>query len=216
MLAALATTALFAADGAYRWYRHASATVTALQTPERSVETAEPAPVEAQPAAPAPQAPVEKPAAEPVRIEAQLEDRTGSGSHPRPADDPIANLATGPHPSLAGAPVPDLARGPAPRPDSSFVPEEIAPQNKPPRLSQQPKRQQAKRQPAKQQAAPGRTKAQRAVQAAKPNVYWEQDSQLGFAPQLRKRTCNPATGHMPMQCYYPREGRERFPSKPLN
>jgi hypothetical protein len=53
-------------------------------------------------------------------------------------------------------------------------------------------------------------------QAEKPSVYWERDSQLGFAPQLRKRTCNPATGQMPMQCYYPREGREKFPAKSVN
>jgi hypothetical protein len=65
---------------------------------------------------------------------------------------------------------------------------------------------------------PARAEKRAQKPAEQPNVYWERDSgsQMGFAPQLRRRTCDPASGNMPMQCYYPREGRERFPAKPVN
>ncbi len=190
VLAALATTALFAADGAYRGYRETS---TQAAVPQ-SVATPQPAPVEARPAvAPSPGLPAEPEAA---RIETQAEDRLASDSIPNP------DAFTKP----TGDPVSDTANNSAPHND--------APRLVQPKPSKQPK-QQARRLPAKP-ADRNRTTSVRPSQAEKPNVYWERDSQLGFAPQLTKRICDPATGHMPMQCYYPREGRQRFPARPLN
>jgi hypothetical protein len=103
---------------------------------------------------------------------------------------------------------------------------EAAPQQRQPKASKKIKRQQERRVPEKQasrdrprkQALDDRAKPRRQerTQSASPNVYFERDPQLGFAAQLRQRTCNPATGNMPMQCYYPRAGRQNFPSKPLD
>jgi hypothetical protein len=204
MLAALVTTALFAADGAYRWYRDPGTQVAALlpreQAPlprEQSEAAPEPAPVETQPADPPPQVLPPMPEREIVRIEEQVEDRSATAEAPNPTSGSISNPAGGDVPSAASASV------------------EVAPRQVQPKPSRQLKRQQVRRLPAKQ-AARERARPRRPAQAEKPNVYWERDTQLGFAPQIRKRTCNPATGHMPMQCYYPREGRERFPAKPLN
>jgi hypothetical protein len=136
-----------------------------------------------------------------VKIEEPIEDRPAAAPQSNPVSGSIANPAAGSIQSATGGSV------------------EVAPQQVQPRLSPQPKRQQVRRLPAKQVArerAVPRRPVQPTKQAAKPNVYWERESQLGFAPQLRKRTCDPATGQMPMQCYYPREGRERFPAKPPN
>jgi hypothetical protein len=101
------------------------------------------------------------------------------------------------------------------------VPDQTPAQRTQPKSSDSAKRQQRARPPAKptatDRATPRRPdRAATPPQTQPPNVYYESDSQLGFAPQLRTRTCNPATGQMPMQCYYPREGRERFPAKPLD
>lgn len=203
MLAALVTTLLLAADGAYRWHRASGTRVASPVTPPRSADAAEPAPVEAQPATPPSEVVTRTPDREAAEIEKPIDDLARAAQMPEPASGSIANSAA-PTPSAAGRPV------------------EGAPPQAQPKPSPQPKRQQVRRLPAKQaareRAAPHRPvqAAKQPAQAAKPNVYWERETQLGFAPQLRKRTCDPATGHMPMQCYYPREGRERFPAKPLD
>jgi hypothetical protein len=156
---------------------------------------------------PAPQAesPTQEPSREVVGAARQADEQPDSGAVSDPASGSI------PAPIPAPVTIPGAARGP----DQN----EAAPQRTRPKSSRQPKVQQGRRLPAKQAARDRATprptvRAESpAAQAAKPNVYYERDTQLGFAPQLRKRTCNPATGQMPMQCYYPREGRERFPAK---
>jgi hypothetical protein len=204
LLAALVSTVLLAADGAYRWYHDANTQVAEPATPERSVQAPEPASAEIRHAvAPSP-APV--PEREAVGIAQPAEERSDPAPVSNPANGsiliPVARPATG----TATAP----------------VPHDAAPERTQSRSASQPKRQQDRRLPAKQdtreRAAPQRPvqAAKPPAQAEKPNVYYERDSQLGFAPQLRTRTCNPATGQMPMQCYYPREGREQFPAKPLD
>lgn len=196
LLAAVVTSVWFAAEGAYRWYYETS-TQVAVPSTQQSVAASEPAPVEPQPAN-APSLGVTRlPEREAVGIEERVEDRPAAAQ----AQDP----ASGSIPNPAGGLAPSTAIGSA----------EVQPQQAQPKPSQQPRRQQVRRLPAKQ-VARERATPRRPVQAEKPNVYWERDTQLGFAPQLRKRTCNPATGQMPMQCYYPREGREQFPAKPLN
>jgi hypothetical protein len=202
MLAALVSTILLAADGAYRWYRDAGTQVAEPSTPERSVQAPEPVPAETRQA----DSPAPVPARELVGVAEQAEGRPDAGPVPNPISGSVPNPATGPLPGTAAGPVPD----------------QTAPQRTQTKSSRQPKRQQARQRPAKQE--PRDRAAQRRpvqaekppAQAANPNVYYERDTQLGFAPQLTKRTCNPATGQMPMQCYYPREGRERFPAKPLD
>lgn len=199
LLAALITTALFAADSAYRWSYDRSTKVAVPLPQERPVAASEPAPAEAQPVNPPSQALTQMPERENVGVDERADDRAPSGSTPNSATASIPNSAT--------ASVENSARGGA-------APSEISQHHKQPKSSRHPK-QQVRRLPAKQVAREHAT-PRRPVQAEKPNVYWERDTQLGFAPQLRKRTCNPATGRMPMQCYYPREGREQFPAKPLN
>jgi hypothetical protein len=194
-------------------------------TPEKSIQALEPAAAETQLADSPSQAPVpvqkrevvgigEKPANQPDMSQAP-------GSEPNPAVGAIPNRAVNAIPNPVPRPVAATATGPVAGDD--------APERTQPRASPQSKPQRARRLPAKE-ATRERTPPRRPVQAAtvpaqaakpaaqaeKPNVYYERDSQLGFAPQLTKRTCNPATGQMPMQCYYPREGRERFPVKPLD
>lgn len=204
MLAALVTTVLLAADGAYRWRRDLGTQVAAPLPRERSVEVPEPAPVEAQPANPSSQVITRMPDREAAELEKPSDGLPRAAQIPEPASGSIATPAAPP----AGAVRNSVEAAPQP-----------ASQPKP---SPQPGRQQARRIPAKEaardRATPRRPAQARKppAQAAQPNVYWERDNQLGFAPQLRKRTCDPSTGHMPMQCYYPREGRERFPAKPLN
>jgi hypothetical protein len=236
-LAALMTAALFAADAAYRWYSDPATEVAAPLTGQRSVDAAEPAPEPAlagtQPAAASPQivsgtpkpetaaqigaqpATAQAPSASPVTAQApdansRSISQPASGSIASPSSDPVSNPRRGTLSSVASAP----------------APAEAAPQQAEPKPSRQIKRQQVRRPPAKQTAR-DRATPRRPVQAqkpqaqkqqaqpAKPSVYFERDNQLGFAAELRRRTCNPATGQMPMQCYYPREGRERFPAKPL-
>jgi hypothetical protein len=231
VIAALLTAALFAADGAYHWYRVPGTQVTDV----RSVEPPAPTSVKAQAAAPAlpaaSQVTAETPQPETRKIEERAEtgpaasqpSNSTSGSNSNQVSGSIASSAAG----SIERPAAGLVAGPSPR--VTVGSDDAAPQQPRPTLSQQPSRQQARR-PSAKQAARERATPRRPVQAAtkppartvkpaeKPNVYWERDSgsQLGFAPQLRKRTCNPATGQMPMQCYYPREGRDKFPAKPLN
>jgi hypothetical protein len=199
LLAALVSTALLAADGAYRWYHDANTQVAEPATPERSVQVPEPAPAETKHAvAPAPER-------EAVGMAQPAEERSD------PA--PVSNPASGSIPIPVARPATGTATAP--------VPQNNAAERTLAKSASQSKRQERRlpaKQDARERAAPQRPvqAAKPTAQAEKPNVYYERDSQLGFAPQLRTRTCNPATGQMPMQCYYPREGRERFPAKPLD
>jgi hypothetical protein len=203
LLAAVVTTLLLAADGAYRWYSDSSPTMAEESAaPERSVQRPE-----AEPTVQQANTPVPIPAREVVGAAHQTEDRPDAVTVPNPISGSI--------PIPAAAPVRGTAR--------PSVQNEAVPQRAQPKTPRQPKLQDGRRPSAKQAARESATPS-RPVQAAEkpqaeaaqPNVYYERDSQLGFASQLRKRTCNPATGQMPMQCYYPREGRERFPAKPLD
>lgn len=227
-IAALVTAALFAADGTYRWLHDTPPQVTPPQvaaplTGVRSVDVAEPAPVEKQAANAPTQVVAETPQPETRTIEERAETEPAAPQPSNPTGGSVSNPVSGSIASSAAGLVERPVAGPSPRVTNGS--EDVAPQQPRPKLSQQPNRQQVRRPPAKQ-AARERATPRRPVQAAakppvraeKPNVYWERDggSQLGFAPQLRKRTCNPATGQMPMQCYYPREGREKFPAKPVS
>jgi hypothetical protein len=202
MLAALVTTVLLAADGAYRWHRESGTRVASPLKAERPVDAPDPEPVDAQPAIPASPVVTRMPGRDAEEIERPVDDQARAARMPEPASGSIADPAA--HPPAAVR---------------SSV--DVAPPQAQPRPSPQPGRQQLRRLPAKEaardRATPHRAAPARKppVQSAQPNVYWERENQLGFAPQLRKRTCDPATGHMPMQCYYPREGRERFPARPL-
>jgi hypothetical protein len=241
-IAALITGALFAADGAYRWYGAESAQVAAPSPQERSIEASQPAPVEATAVASPAQGPAAAPA-EAAEIEQRSEERSVTAqtpnapvpSPPGPEGQSVAG------PAIATAPgnsIPDTVTGMDPQAttrSADTAPRVTQPPLPPerPELLTPPARQATGTPPARQ-AVRERATPRRPVQAAEkprpraekraqkpaeqPNVYWERDSgsQLGFAPQLRKRTCDPATGQMPMQCYYPREGRERFPAKPVN
>jgi hypothetical protein len=221
MLAALVTTVLFAAEGAYRWYSDAGATVATAPVPIRDVKAPEPAPAATSPApaletsAKAPE-PATQPVTTPtvpvrtfaVPAEPAPAALTAAPAQIRTAAPETAGIETKPDVRSADAPVANPIRAPA-RPT-------IAPRQRAQKAAPQRKRQEARRLPAKQPAVQARASAQKRTPAPKPNVYYERDSQLGFAPQLRKRTCNPASGQMPMQCYYPREGRERFPAKAGN
>jgi hypothetical protein len=221
LLAALITGTLFAAEGAYRWYGATSAQMVA--TGEPSVAASEPVLVEATAAASPLQVPAQP--SETARVKQQVEEQPVTAQAPEPAGGTIESLAAGPASSPVVGTIPsgstsNIASTPAP--EAASAPAEAAPQLAQPKSSRQFKQKQARRLPAKQatrdRATPRRSAqaGKPPVQAEKPNVYWERDSQLGFAPQLRKRTCNPATGQMPMQCYYPREGREKFPARPVN
>ena len=226
LIAAVVSAGLLAADGAYRWYQDAEMQVaepSAQPVPARSVEAAEPAAVETRPAdsptaTPSTAlAPDLAPALAQELAPEKVPDREVVGTAAPEAEQPATAV-----PNLAGVTIPI----PAPRPISGTTnaraPEEAAPQRTESKSSPQTRPQQARRSPAKEttreRAAPRRPvqAARPPSPAANPNVYYERDSQLGFAPQLRARTCNPATGQMPMQCYYPREGREQFPAKPLD
>lgn len=215
LLATGVTAALFAADTAYRWYHDAGMQVASPSPSKSSVEASKPAPVEATASASPAQVETETSKQNAVDATAPVEPKPAVASGP--ASDPaVGAIPGGSTSNIASGPVSEAANAPA-----NVAPLEVQP-------SLQPKRQQVRRLPA-QQATRERAAPRRPVQAAtkpparaesprteKPNVYWESDSQLGFAPQLRKRTCNPATGQMPMQCYYPREGREKFPAKSVN
>lgn len=225
LLAAVVTTALLAADGAYRWYHDADAQVAEPSTPEKSIQALEPATAETQPADLPSQARVPMPKREVVGIAEKPANQPGINSAPGQVPNPAVGAIPKPAVSAIPIPVPRPVAGTATGP----VAGDAAPERTQPKSSPQSKPQQARRLPAKDATREG-TPPRRPVQAAtvpapaakppaqaeKPNVYYERDSQLGFAPQLTKRTCNPATGQMPMQCYYPREGRERFPVKPLD
>ena len=228
LLATGVTAALFAADTAYRWY-HDAGTQVASPLTSKSTEASKSAPVEATASASPAQAEAETSKQNAVDAKGPVE--------PKPATAQAASSSNGLVPTIANGPVSDPAVGAIPGGSTSNIaggpaseaanaPANVAPLQVQPSL--QPKPQQVRRLPA-QQATRERAAPRRPVHAAtkppartekphseKPNVYWESDSQLGFAPQLRKRTCNPATGQMPMQCYYPREGREKFPAKSVN
>jgi len=226
-IAALVTGALFAADSAYRWYGATDAQVAAPVTDKTSVKTFEAAPVEAAASIPAP-----SPQAETAKAEQRPEAQPVAAQAPSPAGGPTAATPSASGPALATVPsgaIPASVTGIAPETEARSV--DVTLQNAQPPL---PPSRPELRTPSAKQITRERAAQRRPVQAAEkpvarvgrpakqpaelPNVYWERDegSQLGFAPQLRKKTCDPATGQMPMQCYYPREGRERFPAKPLN
>lgn len=207
--AALVTTALFAADSAYRFYDTKLKVAVPLPK-ERPIQLSEPRRIEIPAAKPQTQASNAAP-----EQPAQLSGPELTGV--RPADDRVASGSVPIPPS--GSFTQNTVGNPAPA--------QSAPQRKPTKASRQieaPKqiKPQVRRAPEKQAAARAKQPAndsatpRRQAQPAGPNVYFERDTQLGFAPQLRKRTCNAAAGNMPMQCYYPRQGREKFPSKPLD
>jgi sialidase-1 len=221
LLAAVITTGLLAADGAYRWYQDGG-----MQVAEQPItEPSAPEPLVSE--VPVPERSVQAP--EPATAETRHAE-TPPHTQGAAAAPEIVGVAEQPEPEPDTAPTTNTAAGsipiPAPRPTTGTATaraaEEAAPQRSEPKSSPQSKPQQARRSPAKEttreRAAPRRPvqAARPAAQPANPNVYYERDSQLGYAPQLRARTCNPATGQMPMQCYYPREGREQFPAKPLD
>ena len=227
-LAALVTTALFAAEGAYHWYADSGAAVTAPAAEKRAALKAPEPAVAAAPAEPGPTptpkvaAQVPEPAMQPILTPTvpvptralSAESAPGPAIPPAPAQTlthaaapQTAGIEAKPGAKPFGTPIANTVRQPV-RPT-------IAPRQKPQKAAQQRKKQEARRPPAKQPVH-ARAKPQRPAASAKPNVYYEQDTQLGFAPQIRTRVCNPATGQMPMQCYYPRENRERFPAKTSN
>jgi hypothetical protein len=232
-IAALVTGALFAADGAYRWYGITSAKVAATLTRARSVEAPKPAPIEAATAAAPAQVPVAA-QAETARVEQQPEVQQVTAPATKLSGDSIARPED---PSASEPAVAAIPGGSVPHAETDLVPEtatrsaDVAPQiaqpplpRSRPQLQSPPARQATRERAAPRRPAqaaekpPARAEKRAQKPAEKPNVYWEResDSQLGFAPQLRRRTCDPASGNMPMQCYYPREGRERFPAKPVN
>lgn len=216
LIAAVVAAGLLAADGAYRWYQDAGVQVAEPLAPEPPVSEV-----------PAPTQSVQAPEAATAGTRSDTPPHTQGAA----AERGIVDVAQQPQRQPEKAAATNTAAGsvpiPAPRPAtgtaSARAPEETAPPRAEPKSSPQAKPQQARRSPAREEtrerAAP-RPPVQAATRppapAANPNVYYERDSQLGFAPQLRARTCNPATGQMPMQCYYPREGREQFPAKPLD
>ncbi len=141
---------------------------------------------------------------------------------------PIASLGESATPNLGSAPAeaaPQRARPKAlPKagerqsrraPAKQASRERAAPQRRArAEASQRQARAQTPQRRARAEAPMQRSRTEtRSAQARQPNIYYESDRQLGYAPQVRRRVCNPASGHMPMQCYYPREGRERFPAK---
>lgn len=222
LLAALVTTALFAADRALRRSHDASMQQAAPLTEERSVKIGDPAPAPTQHANTPPQDWPPLPEDNASGGLARAEDppagvaieRPAGVAVEKPAGDPVADLTAPAIPAPIPAPTSSAA--------TDAVPDNAASRQAQPTPSRQIRRQQVRR-PAAKQVTRERAKSSRPVQAQKPparregpDVYWERDSQLGFAPQLRSRICNPATGHMPMQCYYPREGRERFPAKSVD
>jgi hypothetical protein len=243
-IAALVTGTLFAADAAYRRYHGAGTQVAVPATVERSVEVAEPAPANTPPANTPSQATAETPEPKAGAVEEPAAERSATTQVPAAAavNDAIADAAEGQNATVGTIPGGTTPGGTTPGrlnanaanpavPGLASAPAEVAPQHAQPPLpprrpdarnlpeKQAPRERAAPRRPA--QAAtkrPVRAEAPAEKPADRPNVYWERegDSQLGFAPQLRRRTCDPATGNMPMQCYYPREGRERFPAKPVN
>ncbi|MFZ5693558.1 MAG: hypothetical protein ACOY5F_20180 [Pseudomonadota bacterium] len=231
-IAALVTGVLFAVDGAYRWYDASRTHMPAPFAAGRTAETPDPAPAEAVATATPAQGPEAPLHAETKTVEPPSEVRPITAQTPNPAGDPAPASQSVSNRTVTAVPngsSPNAAVGIAP--DATAQSAQAAPQIAQPPLP--PSRPELRTQPARE-AMPERAAPRRPVQAAEqpvrsqkraqkkpaeqPNVYWERDdgSQLGFAPQLRKRTCDPATGQMPMQCYYPREGRERFPAKPLN
>lgn len=231
-IAALITGALFAADGAYRRYGASDARMAEPSPHERTADTPDPAPAEAVAKAAPAQAREAPLHAETKTVEPPSEVRPIAAQTPKPADDPAPAGQSASNPAVATVPnssTTSAATGIAPQATTQSA--QAAPQIAQPPLP--PSRPELRSLPAAA-ATRGRAAPRRPVQAAErpparaekraqkpaeqPNVYWERDSgsQLGFAPQLRKKTCDPATGQMPMQCYYPREGRERFPAKPLN
>jgi hypothetical protein len=212
------TGALFAADSAYRWYSDAAPQMAAPVTGEPPAETAAQAPAETAISL--------SPGGDAAQTSDQQTAATGTSM---PAN-PIVNVPVAPAPApstVAAAPELPTSNpvnaGPDILPRSADV---AAPQSRPPLPPRRPETANTRaRQATRERAAPRRPvrAAERPPVRAEnrdeqPNVYWERDSgsQLGFAPQLRRKTCDPTTGQMPMQCYYPREGRERFPAKPLN
>jgi len=218
LIAAVVAAGVLAADGAYRWYRDAGVQVAEPSAPEPAVSEA---PVRAETAeAPEPATAGTRHADTPPHTQgAAAEPGTvGVAQQPerQPEKAPARNTAAGSIPIPAPRPATGTATARAPQ-------EAATPQRAEPKSSPQARPQQARRSPTREdtreRAAP-RPPVQAATRppapAANPNVYYERDSQLGYAPQLRARTCNPATGQMPMQCYYPREGREQFPAKPLD
>lgn len=227
VLAALVTTALFTAEAAYRWsVESTTKAVTAPPVEKRAAKAPDPAPVAGTsgvgtPASPAPAASPQTPAQNPDSVlqpvlTATVPVRTATVPV-EPAPVPSFSPAL---PAQTHAATPETTRI-EPRPDTrggtladerSAARPAIAPRQKPQKAVQQRTRTEARRATAKPPVQAHGT-AQKRTLAVKPNVYYERDSQLGFAPQLRKRICNPATGQMPMQCYYPREGRERFPAR---
>ncbi|MGV3634281.1 MAG: hypothetical protein ACO1NY_08005 [Pseudorhodoplanes sp.] len=231
-IAALVTGALFAVDSVYRWYDE-NAQVLA-PTRDRSVAATKPAPAEAA-------APAQGPAAASAGT-GMAEKRSEEGPVTAQTPNPVGSTTAGPkgpsalEPAVAAAPgnsASNAVIGVAPKEtarSADVAPHTAQPALPPirPELSTPPARQvtreptaprrpvQAAEKPPVRTEKPAKQRSEQ--RAEQPNVYWEQDggSQLGFAPQLRKKTCDPATGQMPMQCYYPREGRERFPARPAN
>jgi hypothetical protein len=238
-IAALVTGVLFVADGAYRWYGSKNAQLTAPSMPEHTASSSEQALISAPMTAPAEAsatpAPSQNPAV-PSAGTAKAEER--SEEPPVKAQAPsLAGGQTAANPSASGPALATVPSGPIPASVTGIAPEtetrsaDAAPQNAQPPLppsrpelrtcsaKQITRERAAQNRPVRAAEKPVARAGRPAKQPAElPNVYWERDegSQLGFAPQLRKKTCDPATGQMPMQCYYPREGRERFPAKPLN
>jgi hypothetical protein len=227
--AALVTAVLFAADGAYRWFRDANTQVAEPTTGERSNDAS--ATAEAQPAK-ASEALARSAQPETTRVDNRTSEGAVSAGVLEPASGSVSKPAGA---AIADAPATATPDNAVTHPDATGTASktpgaiaDIAPRSAQPPLP--PKRPEIRTAPARQATTRERAAPRRPVQAAsrpaeraekpadKPNVYWERegDSQMGFAPSLRRRTCDPATGNMPMQCYYPREGREQFPAKPSN
>lgn len=229
-IAALVTGALFAADGAYRWYGASPSQMSAPSVHEpTATETPKPASAAAadtptQIPAPAMQAgtkATEQPSdVRPITVQRSSPDRgavtvresatasTQDGSNVSTSTAATVIMPEAVPQSAQGAP--HIAQPPLPP---------ARPALRTPTATQDSRERPAARRPVHAaENPPARAEKSARKPVEQPNVYWERDSgsQLGFAPQLRKKTCDPATGRMPMQCYYPREGRERFPAKPLN
>jgi hypothetical protein len=221
LAAAVITTTLFAAERAYRSSHDTTAPLANAEPSEQSAGLQQ---ADTPPAQPVPQLQQAlTPPAEPARPQTPGQDFATAqdlrGEPPIVAQPPLPAQGFTAQPPASLLPASPAART-ASGPEDDDAAEIRKPQAKPKALPKAKPRH-ARQLPAKQatrtNAAPRRAAAAKpakpATRAERPNVYFERESQLGFAPQLRSRICNPATGQMPMQCYYPREGRERFPAK---
>lgn len=222
LLAAFVTAGLLAAESAYRWHRDASVEVAGSNAapPAAPAQPGDRDPASASLAgAPETEATASADAVAEDAISGSVQTLQGDTRAVAQNAVPAAAANSAPE-----TPVPSAGRAlqdamtplPPRRPQiGNAASKQAEPRNAAPR---QTLREPAAPRRATREAARPPARPAAPQRAAAPNVYFEReaDGQLGFAPQLRRRTCDAASGNMPMQCYYPRQGREQFPAKPVN